>query len=107
MMSCTLLMILNMLSVIARARAVAALGCIELPREVDADTAAIAILLELRTDIDTTVCGHLYVAGVKDVVGKNGYAEVNYYWRDGTFDALEELRTRELNHRTYGNGRGL
>ena len=33
--------------------------------------------------------------------------KVNYYWRDGTFDALEELRTRELNHRTYGNGRGL
>ena len=54
---------------------VTALGCIELPREVDADTAAIAILLELRTDIDTTVCGHLYVAGVEDVVGKNGYAE--------------------------------
>ena len=33
--------------------------------------------------------------------------QVNYYWRDGTSDALEELRTRELNHRTYGNGRGL
>ncbi len=33
--------------------------------------------------------------------------KVNYYWRDGTFDALEELRTKELNHRTYGNGRGL
>ena len=33
--------------------------------------------------------------------------KVNYYWRDGTFDALEALRTRELNHRTYGNGRGL
>jgi len=33
--------------------------------------------------------------------------KVNYYWRDGTFDALEELRTRELNHRTYGYGRGL
>ena len=33
--------------------------------------------------------------------------KVDYYWRDGTFDALEELRTRELNHRTYGNSRGL
>ena len=33
--------------------------------------------------------------------------KVNYYWRDGTFDALEELRTKELNHRTYGYGRGL
>ena len=32
---------------------------------------------------------------------------VDYYWRDGTFDALEELRTKELNHRTYGYGRGL
>ena len=32
---------------------------------------------------------------------------IEYYWRDGTFDALEELRTRELNHRTYGNSRGL
>ena len=54
---------------------VAAFGCIKLPREVDADTAAIAILFELCTDIDTTVCGHLYVAGVEDVVGKNSYAE--------------------------------
>ena len=33
--------------------------------------------------------------------------KVNYYWRDGSFDALEELRTKELNHRTYGYGRGL
>ena len=33
--------------------------------------------------------------------------KVDYYWRDGTFDALEELRTKELYHRTYGNGRGL
>jgi hypothetical protein len=33
--------------------------------------------------------------------------KVDYYWRDGTFDALEELRTKELNHRTYGYGRGL
>ena len=33
--------------------------------------------------------------------------KVDYYWRNGTFDALEELRTRELNHRTYGNSRGL
>ena len=32
---------------------------------------------------------------------------VDYYWRDGIFDALEELRTKELNHRTYGYGRGL
>jgi hypothetical protein len=56
---------------------VAALGCIKLPREVDADTAAIAILFELCTDIDTTVCGHLYVAGVEDVVGKNSYAEAS------------------------------
>ena len=32
---------------------------------------------------------------------------VDYYWHDGTFDALEELRTKELNHRTYGYGRGL
>ena len=56
---------------------VAALGCIKLPREVDADTAAIAILFELCTDIDTTVCGHLYVAGVEDVVGKNSYVEAS------------------------------
>ena len=33
--------------------------------------------------------------------------KVDYYWRDGTFDALEELRTKELYYRTYGNGRGL
>ena len=33
---------------------------------------------------------------------KDGYLwevaspKIEYYWRDGTFDALEELRTREL-----------
>ena len=32
---------------------------------------------------------------------------VNYYWRDGTFDALEELRTKELYNRKYGNGRSI
>ena len=54
---------------------IAALGCIELPREVDAYAAAIAILLELGTDIDAAVSRHLDVAGVEDVVGKNSYAE--------------------------------
>jgi hypothetical protein len=24
------------------------------------------------------------------------FPKINYYWRDGTFDALEELRTKEL-----------
>ncbi|MBQ3768412.1 MAG: hypothetical protein II866_05380 [Prevotella sp.] len=33
--------------------------------------------------------------------------KVDYYWRDGTFDALEELRTKELYNRKYGNGRLL
>ena len=33
--------------------------------------------------------------------------KVNYYWRDGTFDALEELRTKELYNRKYGNGRSI
>ena len=54
---------------------VAAAGGVELPREVDADAAAIAILLELCTDIDATVCRHLYVASVEDVVSKDGYAK--------------------------------
>lgn len=30
--------------------------------------------------------------------------QVEYYWRDGTFDALEELRKSELNGRSYGYG---
>ena len=64
---------------------IAALGCIELPREVDAYAAGITILLELCTDIDATVCGHLYVAGVEDVVGKDGYAKAL---------VLEELTTQ-------------
>ena len=54
---------------------VAALGGVELPREVDADAAGIAILPELGTDIDTSVSRHLDVAGMEDVVGKDGYAE--------------------------------
>ncbi len=33
--------------------------------------------------------------------------KVDYYWRDGTFDALEELRTKELYNRKYGNGRSI
>ena len=33
--------------------------------------------------------------------------KVEYYWRDGTFDALEELRTRELYNRSYGKECGL
>ena len=28
--------------------------------------------------------------------------KIEYYWRDGTFDALEELRTREFYSSTYG-----
>ena len=30
--------------------------------------------------------------------------KIEYYWRDGTFDALEELRTKELYSRTYSRG---
>lgn len=33
--------------------------------------------------------------------------KIEYYWRDGTFDALEELRTKELYNRKYGNGRSI
>ncbi|MBP3777663.1 MAG: hypothetical protein J6E43_06565, partial [Prevotella sp.] len=32
---------------------------------------------------------------------------VEYYWRDSTFDALEELRTCELYERNYSRGRGI
>ena len=31
---------------------------------------------------------------------------VEYYWRDGTFDALDELRTKELYGQSYSQGRG-
>ena len=31
--------------------------------------------------------------------------QIEYYWRDGTFDALEELRTGDLYKIKYGNGR--
>ena len=34
-------------------------------------------------------------------------SKVEYYWRDGTFDALEELRTKELYICKYGHGRGM
>ena len=54
---------------------VAALRDVELPREVDTEATGIAILLELRTDIDATVCSHLRIAGMEDVVGKDGYTE--------------------------------
>ena len=54
---------------------IATLGGVEFPREVDADAAGIAILPELGTDIDTSVSRHLDVAGMEDVVGKDGYAE--------------------------------
>ena len=33
--------------------------------------------------------------------------KIEYYWRDGTFDALEELRTKEFYNRKYGNGRSM
>ncbi len=33
--------------------------------------------------------------------------KVDYYWRDGTFDALEELRTKEHYNRKYGDGRSI
>ena len=33
--------------------------------------------------------------------------KIEYYWRDGTFDALEELRTGDLYNRKYGNGRSI
>ena len=33
--------------------------------------------------------------------------QVEYYWRDGTFDALEELRTKELYERSYRHGHSI
>ena len=33
--------------------------------------------------------------------------QINYYWRDGTFDALEELRTKELFDRSYRHGHSM
>ena len=30
--------------------------------------------------------------------------KIEYYWRDGTFDALEELRTNELYSRSNSYG---
>ena len=33
--------------------------------------------------------------------------KINYYWRDGTFDALEELRTKELYNCSYSRGRSI
>ena len=33
--------------------------------------------------------------------------QVEYYWQDGTLSALEELRTKELYGRNYGNGRKI
>ena len=33
--------------------------------------------------------------------------KIEYYWRDGTFDALEELRTKEFYNRKHGNGRSM
>jgi hypothetical protein len=54
---------------------ITAASCIELPREVDAYAAAIAILFELCTDIDTTVSRHFYVAGMEDVVDKKDMTE--------------------------------
>lgn len=32
---------------------------------------------------------------------------IEYYWRDGTFNALEELRTGDPYNRKYGNGRSI
>ena len=34
-------------------------------------------------------------------------SKIEYYWRDGAFEALEELRTKELYTRSYGHGRSL
>ena len=33
--------------------------------------------------------------------------KIEYYWRDGTFDALEELRTKELYNCSYSRGRSI
>ena len=33
--------------------------------------------------------------------------KIEYYWRDGTFDALEELRTKELYNHSYIRGRSI
>ena len=44
----------------------------------------------------------LYIANIQSV--RYYSANTNYYWRDGTFDALEELRKSELNGRSYGYG---
>lgn len=33
--------------------------------------------------------------------------KIIHYWREGTFDALKELRTGELYERNYSRGRGI
>ena len=54
---------------------VAAAGSIEFPGKINADASGVAIFAELGTNVDTTVSCHLRIAGVEDVVSKDGYAE--------------------------------
>ena len=54
---------------------VAALGGVEFPREIDADATGVTVFAELCTDIDTSVSRHLGVAGMENVVEKDGYTE--------------------------------
>ena len=39
-----------------------------------------------------------------DEIWETAKGKVEHYWREGTHDALEELRNRELYSRSYNNG---
>ena len=54
---------------------VAALGGVEFPREVDADTAGIIVLAELRANIDAAVGCHLCITGMQDILDRECYVE--------------------------------
>ena len=54
---------------------VAALGGVEFPREVDADTTGVIVLFELCADIDASIGCHLRVLSMKNIVGQQGDTE--------------------------------
>ena len=68
---------------------------VELPHQIDA---------VLRHGFQVGIAPYLTVCcGVIDAASPM----IEYYWRDGTFNALEELRTGDPYNRKYGNGRSI
>lgn len=65
----------NTLALASVATFIAAASCIELPRDIDADTTRVFVFAILGADVNAAVCRALRVLRMQNIVGEDGNAK--------------------------------